>query len=119
MKGAHRGLPSARGATSAASSIPVYVLRVLVSCRYDTGPILAQAVVAVSPTDTPKQLAAKVLKEVSGLAAASYGVYNSAEPLRSQVCTQEHRLYPHAVAALVDGRINWRSDGIPVIWTAH
>ena len=33
-------------------------------CRYDTGPILAQAVVPVSPTDTPKQLAARVLKEV-------------------------------------------------------
>ena len=35
-----------------------------VACRYDTGPILAQAVVPVSPTDTPVKLAAKVLKEV-------------------------------------------------------
>ena len=34
-------------------------------CRYDTGPIVAQAVVPVSPTDTPKQLAAKVLLEVT------------------------------------------------------
>ncbi len=33
-------------------------------CRYDTGPILAQAVVPVSPTDSPVKLAAKVLKEV-------------------------------------------------------
>ena len=36
----------------------------MVACRYDTGPILAQAVVPVSPLDTPVQLAAKVLKEV-------------------------------------------------------
>ena len=34
------------------------------TCRYDTGPILAQAVVPVLPTDTPVQLAARVLKEV-------------------------------------------------------
>jgi len=34
--------------------------------EYDTGPILAQRVVAVPPTDTPKQLAARVLKEVRG-----------------------------------------------------
>jgi phosphoribosylglycinamide formyltransferase len=66
----------------------------LAACRYDTGPILAQAVVPVSPTDNPKQLAARVLKE-------------------------EHKLYPQAVAALVDGRVNWRADGIPVMWTAH
>ncbi|BDA47735.1 Phosphoribosylglycinamide formyltransferase, chloroplastic [Coccomyxa sp. Obi] len=61
---------------------------------YDTGPILAQAVVPVYPTDLPKQLAARVLKE-------------------------EHKLYPQAVAALVDGRITWRDDGIPVLWSAH
>ena len=34
------------------------------TCRYDTGPILAQAVVPVSPTDTAVQLAARVLQEV-------------------------------------------------------
>ncbi|GAB4814123.1 hypothetical protein N2152v2_001169 [Parachlorella kessleri] len=62
--------------------------------EYDTGPILAQAVVPVYPTDTPQQLAARVLKE-------------------------EHRLYPQCVAALVDGRITWREDGIPIMWTAH
>lgn len=33
--------------------------------EYDTGPILAQRVVPVHPTDTIKQLAARVLKEVS------------------------------------------------------
>ncbi|CAG9464683.1 unnamed protein product [Pedinophyceae sp. YPF-701] len=59
---------------------------------YDHGPILAQAVVAVSPTDSPEQVAAKVLKE-------------------------EHRLYPEAVAALCEGRITWREDGIPIMWT--
>jgi len=32
--------------------------------EYDRGPILAQAVVPVSPTDTPEMLAARVLKEV-------------------------------------------------------
>lgn len=31
---------------------------------YDTGPILAQHVVRVSPTDTPEQVAARVLAEV-------------------------------------------------------
>lgn len=46
-------------------------------CRYDTGPILAQAVVPVSPTDTPVQLAAKVLKEVSDCKMSSQ-MYGSA-----------------------------------------
>ena len=32
--------------------------------EYDTGPILAQAVVPVYPTDLPEQLAARVLREV-------------------------------------------------------
>eukprot|EP00967_Tisochrysis_lutea_P152049 scaffold297032_cov22-Tisochrysis_lutea.AAC.1 len=30
---------------------------------------------------------------------------------------QEHALYPHAVSALVDGRISWREDGIPILWS--
>ena len=29
---------------------------------------------------------------------------------------QEHILYPEVVAALVDGRISWREDGIPILW---
>eukprot|EP00877_Chromochloris_zofingiensis_P012009 jgi/Chrzof1/7061/Cz02g09100.t1 len=62
--------------------------------EYDTGPILAQRVVPVHPTDTIKQLAARVLKE-------------------------EHMLYPEAVAALVDKRITWRDDGVPIMWSAH
>ena len=62
--------------------------------EYDTGPILAQAAVPVLPHDTPKTLAARVLVE-------------------------EHALYPVAVAALVDRRVTWRDDGVPVMWTAH
>ncbi|KXZ53210.1 hypothetical protein GPECTOR_7g1103 [Gonium pectorale] len=61
--------------------------------EFDTGPILAQRVVPVFPTDTPKQLAARVLRE-------------------------EHQVYPHCVAALCDGRIAWREDGIPILWEA-
>lgn len=33
--------------------------------QYDTGPILAQAMVPVDPYDTPKSLAARVLEQVS------------------------------------------------------
>ena len=29
---------------------------------------------------------------------------------------QEHVLYPEAIAALVEQRISWRSDNIPVLW---
>ncbi|KAK9821143.1 hypothetical protein WJX81_008003 [Elliptochloris bilobata] len=65
-----------------------------VDADYDTGPILAQRVVPVLPTDSPARLAARVL-------------------------AQEHALYPEAVAALVDGRITWREDGIPILWSAH
>lgn len=61
--------------------------------EYDTGPILAQRVVPVLPFDTPERLAARVLKE-------------------------EHVAYPKAVGALVDGRITWREDGVPVMWEA-
>jgi phosphoribosylglycinamide formyltransferase len=32
---------------------------------------------------------------------------------------QEHQVYPYAVSALVDERITWREDGIPIIWSAH
>ncbi|KAL6770745.1 hypothetical protein ACKKBF_B32485 [Auxenochlorella protothecoides x Auxenochlorella symbiontica] len=60
---------------------------------YDTGPILAQVSVPVSPLDSPQQLAARVLAE-------------------------EHKLYPRCVAALCEGRISWREDGIPIMWTA-
>ena len=62
--------------------------------EYDTGPILAQAVVPVLPTDTADVLAARVLKE-------------------------EHRLYPRCVAALCEGRVTRRHDGIPIMWSAH
>ncbi len=61
---------------------------------YDTGPILAQAAVPVLPGDSPETLAARVLRE-------------------------EHRLLPECVAALVEERVTWRADGIPMIWTAR
>lgn len=61
--------------------------------EFDSGAILAQRVVPVYPTDTYPQVAKRVLK-------------------------QEHSMYPEAVAALVDGRVTWRADGVPIIWTA-
>ena len=51
-----------------------------VTAELDHGPILAQAVVLVLPGDTPDTLAARVL-------------------------TQEHRIYPEAVAAFVQSRV--------------
>jgi phosphoribosylglycinamide formyltransferase len=32
---------------------------------------------------------------------------------------QEHAVYPEAVAALVEGRVTWRPDGVPILWSAH
>jgi len=135
---------------------------------YDTGPILAQHVVRVSPTDTPEQVAARVLAEVrctlwtsadsafrSGLlqrvsraansSALTNGRRGSAAPLQRPAnechpvrrsvpsiasgllkftnvtvfCWKEHKLYPEAVAALCDGRVTWREDGVPIIWEAY
>ena len=60
--------------------------------KYDEGRIVAQACVPVLPTDTPEDLARRVLK-------------------------REHEVYPEVVAALCDGRIEWGEDGKPVIWT--
>ncbi|CAN1325537.1 Phosphoribosylglycinamide formyltransferase, chloroplastic [Linum perenne] len=58
--------------------------------HYDTGRILAQRVVPVLATDTPEDLAARVLHE-------------------------EHKLYKEVVAALCEGRIVWREDGVPLV----
>ena len=63
-------------------------------CLSSAGPILAQAAVPVLPGDDAQQLAARVLQ-------------------------REHALYPKCVAALCDGRITWRADGVPVLWTAE
>lgn len=60
--------------------------------EFDRGPILAQQAVCVDPTDTPESVADKVLQE-------------------------EHRLYPKCVAALCSGRVTWREDGVPIMWT--
>lgn len=32
-------------------------------------------------------------------------------------CIQEHTIFPHAVSALVDGRVSWREDGVPILWS--
>ncbi len=132
--------------------------------EFDTGPILAQRVVPVYPTDTPAQLAARVLKQVSCTyeAARCLGspawILGGAQPFATwrvrylaakserkcasargggagrrqanpkggaRVCVcvcvvvQEHQVYPEAVSALVDGRITWREDGIPILWHAN
>lgn len=58
--------------------------------HYDTGRILAQRVVPVHPTDTPNELAARVLQE-------------------------EHQVYVEVAAALCEERIIWREDGVPLI----
>ena len=50
----------------------------------DDGPIVRQAAVPVLPADTPESLAARILVE-------------------------EHRIYPEAIQAVLDG--GWRIDG--------
>lgn len=44
---------------------------------------------------------------------------DSPERLAARVLVQEHLLYPKCVAALVEGHITWREDGVPVSWSAH
>lgn len=58
--------------------------------KYDTGRILAQRIVPVLANDTAEDLAARVLQE-------------------------EHILYVEAAAALCEGRVHWREDGVPII----
>jgi phosphoribosylglycinamide formyltransferase len=58
--------------------------------KFDDGKILAQRVVPVFPTDTPTDVAARVLEK-------------------------EHEVFPHALAALVEGRVEFREDGVPRI----
>lgn len=38
---------------------------------------------------------------------------------KSKVDLQEHVLLPAAISALMDGRIAWRPDGIPVLLEAR
>jgi phosphoribosylglycinamide formyltransferase len=58
--------------------------------KFDDGKILAQRVVPVFPTDTPQDVAKRVLEK-------------------------EHEVFPHALAALVEGRVEFREDGVPRI----
>ena len=61
-----------------------------VRAEMDTGPIIAQAAVAVHSGDTPEILAARVL-------------------------AAEHRVYPHAVALLGSGRASVNAEKVTVI----
>ena len=56
----------------------------IVTPELDDGPIVRQAAVPVFPADTPESLAARILVE-------------------------EHRIYPEAIQAVLDG--GWRIDG--------
>eukprot|EP00898_Chlorokybus_atmophyticus_P006813 jgi/Chlat1/7132/Chrsp57S06741 len=58
--------------------------------EYDAGPIVAQRVVPILPNDTPEDLAHR-----------------------------EHQVYAEVVAALVEDRIMWREDGVPLIKPAR
>ncbi|KAK9800818.1 hypothetical protein WJX73_000885 [Symbiochloris irregularis] len=60
---------------------------------YDSGPILAQACLNHPLSITPEQLAQLILRE-------------------------EHRLYIECVAAIVEGRVSWNANGVPLIWEA-
>lgn len=96
--------------------------------HFDTGKTLAQRVVPVLPNDTPEQLAARVLHEVTSISAAEIPpaaacyivvvIYNSlAANLPLTLRFQEHHVYVEAVAALCEDRIVWREDGVPLIRT--
>lgn len=100
--------------------------------RPHAGPILAQTAVPVKGTDTPQQLAARVLVEVccafrrvlvnkqSSTSCFQAPATSHLIALRVHASLlQEHKLYPRCVAALCDGRITWRDDGIPVMWHAE
>ncbi len=52
----------------------------MVNERYDTGPIVAQAVVTIEENDTPESLSARVQK-------------------------QEHRLYPHCIELMIQDQL--------------
>jgi phosphoribosylglycinamide formyltransferase 1 len=62
----------------------------LVNASLDAGPIVLQQAVAVAPDDTPETLAARILQH-------------------------EHRLYPKAIAIVLDRK--WRLDGRRFIGT--
>jgi phosphoribosylglycinamide formyltransferase-1 len=61
---------------------------------YDTGPIIAQAVVPVDPDDTALTLASKVLKE-------------------------EHRLYPECIRLFAEGRLRVEGRKVRILDAAE
>lgn len=42
-------------------------------------------------------------------------VKDTADDVAERVLKEEHKVFAHVVAALVDGRIEFREDGVPVI----
>ena len=47
----------------------------------------------------------------------SHSIRSQHKQISAPLLVQEHEIYPEAVAALVEGRISWRQDGVPVIWS--
>ncbi|CAI6000326.1 unnamed protein product [Closterium sp. NIES-64] len=87
--------------------------------RYDHGPIAAQAVVPVLPSDDPPALQARVLAQAA-LPFLQHVLAATLPPpflCRQPLCA-EHQLYARVVAALCDGRVEWREDGVPLIRTS-
>eukprot|EP00887_Chlorella_sp_A99_P003047 scaffold9.g3047.t1 len=76
--------------------------------EYDTGPILAQAAVQRA-----------TLWGSPALLLLRPPLADPRGARRAAAAAQEHELYPRCVAALVEGRITWREDGVPIAWTAH
>lgn len=56
----------------------------------------------------------KVLFSFSFFFTAPY-VKDTANDVAERVLKEEHKVFAHVVAALVDGRIEFREDGVPVI----
>lgn len=58
-------------------------------------------------------------QQTCGLANMQYGSRSVAYGAAKAPNVQEHKLYPNAVAALAEGRITWREDGVPILWSPH
>jgi hypothetical protein len=87
--------------------------------EYDTGPILAQRCVAVYPTDSPKQLAARVLQQVRrdeadsrALHAGQLSMSSTAVGALAAACIPFKCMCAGAGAALKRGERTWGQQGI-------